>query len=68
MATKFEIVSQAFISIDASVVQSFDGDDPEEIWASNSYERIKQDELSNYQWNFNINFKKGGKQRAFQSC
>ncbi len=54
MANKYEIMSQAYHSIDAQAVQTFTGNDDEEIWAANNYERIKQAELANHNWNFNI--------------
>lgn len=54
MSNKFQIMSQAYLAIDAAPIQSFTGGDDEEIWAANNYTRIKQSEMSNYSWNFNI--------------
>jgi hypothetical protein len=52
LSTKFEIVTRAYLSIDAAPIQSFTGNTDEEIWAANNYEHLRRSELSGRPWNF----------------
>lgn len=52
MSTKFEIVTRAYLSIDAAPIQSFTGNTDEEVWAANNYEHFRRAELSSIPWNF----------------
>src|SRR5690554_1418146 len=56
LASKEELCSRALKKLDANVIQSFNEATFEAEVASTLYEGIKQSELSNYQWNFNIHF------------
>ena len=56
MATKFELCTRAAIKLDANAVQSFNEQTREAEVFGNLYAGIKESELSNHHWNFNIAF------------
>lgn len=53
MATKFDIITQASISLDGNAVSSFRDDTREVEVFQPIYDRVKRSELSSYLWNFN---------------
>ena len=53
MATKFDIITQASISLDGNAVSSFRDDTREVEVFQPIYDRVKRSELSGYLWNFN---------------
>lgn len=55
MATKQEIVSRAAIKLDANPISNFETDQTREAEVFRTlYDGVKESELSNYFWNFNL--------------
>jgi hypothetical protein len=50
--TKFDLISQAFIKLDAETVASFDDGTREAEIAATLYDNAKESERSSYPWNF----------------